>query len=190
MAALLEYKAMQAKHLRRYSIASGLLSMSLIACGDDGGGTDAGPGDIVDANRVQPDVMNGVVCAGAAANYSGSLETTGAEDDGTNLLFRGDLNLDTPPDSLQLRIASNAATPTGTFTLPGSEWSVSICLDDSDGSCTNALVAFSGTFRVETAVTRLKANLDRVIFVDNLTTPTCSASVTQASLDVAIDAPP
>ncbi len=161
--------------------------MSLFACGDDGGGTDAGPGDIVDANRVQPDVMNGVVCAGAAANYTGTVDPTGAQDDGTDLLFRGGLNMDTPPDRLQLKIASNAATPTGTFSLPATEWAVSICLDDPDGSCANALVAFSGTLTVNTAVTRLKANLDRVIFVDNVATPTCSASLTGVSLDVAID---
>lgn len=178
---------MQATHLRFYSLASGVLALSAIACGDDGGSTDAGPGDIIDANTAQADVMNGVVCPGAVANYSGNLETTGAQDDGTDLLFRGDLNLDTPPDSLQLKIASNAPMPTGVFAFPGGAWSVSICLDDSAGTCANALVAFSGTLTVETAATRLKASLDRVIFVDDLTTPTCSASLTQASLDVAID---
>ena len=78
----------------------------------------------------------------------------------------------------------------GTFTLPTTEWAVSICLDAASATCDNALVAHSGTLRVESAETRLKANLDRVIFVDNLTTPTCSASVTQSSFDVAIDGPP
>lgn len=161
--------------------------MALLGCGDDGGGIDAGPGDVIDAQSAQPDVMNGVVCAGAEANYSGTLLVTGAQNDGTNLKFGGDLNAGTPPDRLQLQIASNAAMPVGTFTLPDANWAVSICIDAASATCDNALLAYSGTLRVESAETRLKANLDRIIFVDDLTTPTCSVSVTQSSFDVAID---
>ncbi len=178
---------MQLGHLRTLVVASGVLTIALAGCGDDGGDGGTG-GDVIDASpTILPDVMNGVLCTGADANYSGDLVTTGAQDNGTDLLFAGDLNTGTPPDRLQLKIASNAAMPTGTFSLPDPAWSVSICIDDPDGSCGAALSAFSGTLRVDSAETRLKASLDRIIFVDNITTPTCSASLTQASLDVAID---
>ncbi len=178
---------MQIGPLGRFLTTSALLTVALGGCGDDGGGDDAGTA--IDASTIRIDVMNGVLCTGAAANYAGNLVTTGAQDDGTNLLFQGDLNSDSPPDRLQLQVASNASAPTGTFDLPAGEWSVSLCLDDVDGSCTNALSAFSGSLSVTSVTTRLQASLNRIIFVDNLTTPTCSASLTQASLDVAIDAP-
>jgi hypothetical protein len=182
-------ETMETRHLRSLSFAASFLTLGLVACGDDGGGIDAGPDEIIDA-APRADVMNGVVCSGAEANYTGTLVTTGAQNNGTEILFRGDLNADTPPDRLQMRIANNATTPTGTFTLPASEWVVSLCLDDPDGSCANALSGYSGTLRVDSVESRLQASLDRIIFVDNLTTPTCSASLTQSSLDVAIDAPP
>lgn len=174
-------------YFRPIVLASGVLLLGISACGDDGGGADAGP--IIDA-APRADVMNGVVCAGAEANYTGNLLTTGAINDGSEILFGGDLNADTPPDRLRMRLPSAAVTPTGTFTLPNSEWAVSLCLDDPDGTCANQLLAFSGTLRVDSVESRLQAGLDRIIFVDNLTTPTCSASLTQVSLDVAIDAPP
>jgi hypothetical protein len=181
---------MQPRHLRRLSLCSSALALALFGCGDDGGGIDAGSGDVIDAQSAQPDVMNGVACPGADVNYTGTLLTTGAQNDGTNLIFGGDLNADSPPDRLQLQIPNNATTPVGTFTLPASEWVVSLCVDAASATCDNALLAYSGTLRVESAETRLKANLDRIIFVDDLTTPTCSASLTQSSFDVAIDAPP
>ena len=178
-------ETMYSAYLRPLISVSSVFALGLTACGDDGGGIDAGPGDIIDS-APRADVMNGVTCTGAEANYTGNLLTTGAIDDG-EILFGGDLNADTPPDRLRMRLPSAAVTPTGTFTLPNSEWVVSICLDDPDGSCANELLAFSGTLRVDSAETRLQAGLDRVIFVDNLTTPTCSASLTQVSLDVGID---
>jgi hypothetical protein len=176
---------MQTGHLGTLFVGIGLLAIPLLGCGDDGGKSDdAG----IDAATIQADVMNGVLCTGADANYSGDLAATAAQNDGTDILFRGDLNAGSPPDRLQLKIASNAAMPTGTFDLPAAGWAVSLCIDDPDGSCGTALPAFSGTLRVDSVETRFKANLDRVIFVDSLATPTCSASVTQSSFDVAIDA--
>ena len=178
-------KTMHLVYFRPLILGSGVLALGLTACGDDGGGIDAGPGDIIDA-APRADVVNGVTCTGAEANYTGNLLMIGAIDDG-EILFGGDLNTDTPPDRLRMRLPAAAATPTGTFALPNSEWAVSICLDDPDGSCANELLAFSGTLRVDSAETRLQAGLDRIIFVDNLTTPTCSASLTQVSVDVGID---
>ena len=178
---------MQLGHLRTLLVSVGLLAIPLIGCGDDGAKTDGGAGGPIDATTTQADVMNGVVCPGAEANYSGDLLATGAQNDGTEILFRGDLNAGSPPDRLQLKIDSDAAMPTGTFVLPTTAWAVSICIDDLEGSCSTALRAFSGTLRVDSVVTRFKASLDRVIFVDSIATPTCSASVTQSSFDVAID---
>jgi hypothetical protein len=177
---------MKTAHLTALSSA---LLLSLAGCGDDGESIDAGPDQIIDAMPL-PDVVNGVVCANAQANYGSAIQNPQAEDDGTTLEFFGDLDAGSPPDRLRLSIADNAATPTGSFELPMGEWSVSICLDDNDGSCANELVAYSGTLAVTSVSDRLQASLNRVIFVDSLATPTCSASLTQASLDVAISGPP
>jgi len=168
----------------RYQLIASLVV--LVGCGDDGASEDAGV--VIDAINVRPDVMNGVTCPNAEPNYPGALQSPTATDDGTTLTFFGDLNTDTPPDRLRIVVADNVAEPIGTFVLPHADWSVSICVDDSDSTCATELVAFSGTLRVESVSTRFKANLDRVLFVDSQATPTCSASVSQASLDVAIGA--
>lgn len=180
---------MKTAQLIPLSLSSAALALVLAGCGDDGESIDAGPDEIIDA-MPQPDVMNGVVCANAQANYGSALLNPTAEDDGTELVFFGDLDSGSPPDRLRLSIADNAATPTGSFELPMGEWTVAICLDDSDDACLVPLVAFSGTLVVTSVTDRLQASLNRVIFVDDPSDPTCSASLTQASLDVAISGPP
>lgn len=181
---------MRTAHLRSPFPGIALAVLLLTGCGDNGGSMDTGPGDVVDAMNARPDVVNGVVCSGAQATYGGTLLNPAAEDDGQELQFFGDLNANATPDRLRLLIADNAAQALGTFELPTSEWTVSICVDDGDESCTSALPAYSGSLRVDSITDRLQASLDRVIFVDDLDTPTCSASLSQASIDVAILGPP
>ncbi len=113
------------------------------------------------------------------------LNEPAASDDGTTLEFRGGLGAS---DVLRIAAASGA-TADGSVDLPDSTWSVTICVNDDDESCTDALSAYSGTLAVTSTEGRFQASIDRVIFVDDLGTPTCSASVSQSSIDVAIRGP-
>ena len=162
--------------------------VALLGCGDDGGpAVDAAPGEDTDADNRVFDATNGVVCAGALANYTGVLVNAGAVEDRQNLVFLADLDSESAPDRLRVSVANAVLQKEGTFELPNADWSVSIRLDDADSSCSDALAAFSGTLRVDNVDERFKANLDRVILVDSVADPTCSAALSQASFDVAIE---
>lgn len=156
-------------------------------CGDDGGAK-------VDAMPSPPDAAPnfsdgaGVVCPGAKALYGGSLFGPAASDDGSELFFSAKLDGENSGEALELRVAS-AAPPIGALSLPDADWEVSICIGAS-GACTSELIAYSGSLQVTSAEDRLQASLSEVIFVDNLSTPTCSAAMSQTSIDVAISGPP
>lgn len=175
--------------VRRVSIGlAALVSLSVAtSCGgDDDDASDAAPEDRIDAMPSGPaDAAVGVVCEGALANYSGSLEGPAASNDSTTLEFRGLLG---DADVLRISAPSDAAA-NGVFELPDATWSVEICINDADESCSNALSAYSGTLTVTSVEDRFRANVDRVVFADDLQEPTCSASVSQSAIDVAILGP-
>jgi len=175
-------------HPTKVRLAIPILATSalLASCGgDDGVPGDATPEATIDAS-VFTDAPAGVVCTGALANYPGSLEGPAANDDGTTLVFTG--ALDTTSDTLRIS-APTAMAAIATIELPDPTWAVAICVDDTSGDCSTRLPAYSGTLRVTSVTDRFQASLDRVIFVDSIDTPTCSASVSQSSIDVAILGP-
>lgn len=130
----------------------------------------------------------GVICPGAKALYSGIIFSPSAEDDGTELFFSGNLDAATEPATLQLRVASSNP-PAGAVPLPDTAWSVSICPTGGE-ACANELVAYSGTLQVGSTEDRLQASLSQILFVDDLAAPTCSAGLSQSTIDVAISGPP
>ena len=165
-----------------------MLSAALLAaCGgeDKKDPSDAGDPPAIDSMAAPIDATNGVACPGTEANYSGSLDNPSSGDDGVTLDFLGDL--DSTPDRLFIEVPTASAAP-GTYTLPDPTWSVSICVNDQ-GDCLTRLPVFSGTMTVTSVEGRFKANLDRVLFVDNVDAPTCSTSVSQATIDVSILGP-
>lgn len=173
--------------LSRAALLATLSLATTTACGnDDADSRDAAPQGIVDAAENVSDAMNGVVCPGTQANYPGSLNGPTAGDDGVTLEFSGEL--DSSEDLLSISVASNAAA-NATIELPDAAWSVAICVNDADGSCSDRLEAYSGTMTVTSVAERFRASVDRLIFVDDLDAPTCSSSVSQASIDVSILGP-
>lgn len=163
---------------------------SAIACGDSEGDTpaiDATPS--IDARPGTIDAAAGVVCAGALASYPGMLFSPMANDDGQIFVFDADLTSDSPADGLRISINDSVVDKLGTFSLPSTDWQVSLCIDDADGSCTNELTVVSGTLIVTSVSGRFRANLNESVYADDAAAPTCSAALRQASFDVAILGP-
>ncbi len=171
----------------RFRLSLLALSVLTLACGDDGASTiDAMPAPI-DGAPVFSD-GSGVACAGAQQLYQGSIFNPAASDDGAELSFSGNIDNEAGPERLTLRVAS-ANPPAGTLSLPDAAWATSICLGAAE-PCTNELVAYSGTLQINSTSDRLQASVTEAIFVDSLATPTCSAALSQATIDVAISGPP
>lgn len=169
-----------------------LSTLMLVCSAASGCGNDAGPA--IDAMPGASDALPtfsdgaGVACAGAKALYSGTVFNPSAEDDGSVLSFSGNLDAASEPATLELRVASGNA-PAGSLPLPDGAWSVSICPTGGE-ACAGELVAYSGTLQVTSTEDRLQASLSEIIFVDDLTAPTCSAALSQSTIDVAISGPP
>ncbi len=167
------------------------LAMSLtIACGDsksDAPEIDGSPA--IDARPGLVDAASGVICTGALASYPGMLFSPMANDDGQNFVFNADLTSDSPADGLQISISDDVVDKLGTFSLPSADWKLSLCIDDSDGTCANELKVVSGTLVVTSVSGRFRANLNESIYADDVVAPTCSSALRQASFDVAILGP-
>lgn len=163
------------------------LTLAISACGGDENETpdvDAGPA--IDARLGSIDAAAGVICPNALASYPGMLFSPSATDSGQLFEFNAQLTEDNPPDGLRLSIDGAVAEKLGSFQLPSADWQVSICVDDSDGSCSNPLKAVSGTLTVTSVTGRFRATLNESVHVDDVGAPTCSAALRQASFDVAI----
>lgn len=174
-------------HFTSPAISSLCIALAAAAggCGEsDSQSLDAAPESRFDAGPA--DAAAGVVCQNAQASYAGTLNSPAAEDDGQALVFVA--QLDETNDALRIEVASASAI-TGAVLLPDSAWTVQICLDDLSGTCSDELLAYSGTMTVGSVEDRFRASLSEVIFVDDLEAPTCSGALSQASFDVAILGP-
>lgn len=167
-----------------------LAMSSAIACGDSKSDAPEIDGSLaIDARPGLVDAALGVVCEGAMASYPGMLFSPMANDDGQNFVFNADLTSDNPADGLRISINDSVVDKLGTFSLPSTDYAVSLCIDDSDGTCANELKVVSGTLVVTSVSGRFRANLNESVYADDVAAPTCSAALRQASFDVAILGP-